>query len=503
MRPSRVEGPQPALLDQHLQVAVDGAERDARASRGAPPRRPTPPWDATRCHHGLVDQAPLAGGAAGGGRADDDISVTIPIIETSASGCQELFDHEAVVVALPDPLQSVALVDDPPPSLRREGLPSRRARASPTRTSTARTASPISTRAFLAGLAAEEPALAARLPAYRADPASARRPRPLAPARRRRRGRSRPSWPGSSASRRSGGARRAVGRPGGRPLPVPAGLPAAARRQDEAAGGPRRVRSLARSGTSRGRSSGTSTRTCRGTRTRSSRRPGWRPGFSTSRPTSSPPSGRRRSPRCPPRSRDEARRLARRAAASGRRAPRAPERGRRGSPRSSSRSSSSSTPSGATCGASTPPSRPEVARLDVLPACPRRSTTRTSSRPKRPNPALPEERVGPARGHRRREGFTLTDPRMTPREVLGETHYCLLCHEREKDSCSKGFFDAKTVGLAEEPARHPAEGLPARREDLGDARAAARGRRDRRARAGLRSTTRCAPERATASATTA
>src|SRR4029079_6996751 len=43
----------------------------------------------------------------------------------------------------------------------------------------------------------------------------------------------------------------------------------------------------------------------------------------------------------------------------------------------------------------------------------------------RNNPALPEERVGPADRHRRREGFVLTDPRMTARQVLGETHYCL------------------------------------------------------------------------------
>src|SRR5262249_59963396 len=63
---------------------------------------------------------------------------------------------------------------------------------------------------------------------------------------------------------------------------------------------------------------------------------------------------------------------------------------------------------------------------------------------RRPNAALPEERVGPPERHRRREGFTLTDPRMNRREVLGQTHYCLLCHEREKDSCSKGFFDTKT-----------------------------------------------------------
>ena len=121
----------------------------------------------------------------------------------------------------------------------------------------------------------------------------------------------------------------------------------------------------------------------------------------------------------------------------------------------------------------------------------------------RPNPVLPEERVGPERGHRRREGFKLTDPRMSRREVLGETHYCLLCHDREKDSCSKGFLDAKTSRLAEEPARHRAEGLPARREDLGDAPArGARGTPSARSPSS-RSTTRCAPARATASATTA
>ncbi len=42
-------------------------------------------------------------------------------------------------------------------------------------------------------------------------------------------------------------------------------------------------------------------------------------------------------------------------------------------------------------------------------------------------------------GHlRRRDGFRLTDPRMEVREVLGEVHYCVYCHERDKDSCSKG-----------------------------------------------------------------
>ena len=78
----------------------------------------------------------------------------------------------------------------------------------------------------------------------------------------------------------------------------------------------------------------------------------------------------------------------------------------------------------------------------------------------RPFPERPEERVGPPARRRRREGFTLTDPRMTRREVLGETHYCLLCHEREKDSCAKGFADAKTGGFQKNPLGVPLPGCP-------------------------------------------
>ncbi|HEY6928299.1 MAG TPA: FAD-dependent oxidoreductase [Thermoanaerobaculia bacterium] len=78
----------------------------------------------------------------------------------------------------------------------------------------------------------------------------------------------------------------------------------------------------------------------------------------------------------------------------------------------------------------------------------------------RPNPRLPEERVGPDEGHRRRDGFVLTDRRMSRREVLGETHYCLLCHEREKDSCSKGFFDAKTKSFQKNPLGVALPGCP-------------------------------------------
>ncbi|MCC7124506.1 MAG: FAD-dependent oxidoreductase [Acidobacteria bacterium] len=59
----------------------------------------------------------------------------------------------------------------------------------------------------------------------------------------------------------------------------------------------------------------------------------------------------------------------------------------------------------------------------------------------RPNAALPEVVTGPDDKLRRREGFLLTDPRYSTREVLSEIHYCVLCHERDKDSCSKGIRD--------------------------------------------------------------
>jgi NADPH-dependent glutamate synthase beta subunit-like oxidoreductase/NAD(P)H-flavin reductase len=78
----------------------------------------------------------------------------------------------------------------------------------------------------------------------------------------------------------------------------------------------------------------------------------------------------------------------------------------------------------------------------------------------RNKPALHEHRVGPADRHRRREGFVLTDPRMSERQVLGETHYCLLCHEREKDSCSKGFFDEKTTSWQKNPLGIALKGCP-------------------------------------------
>ncbi len=55
---------------------------------------------------------------------------------------------------------------------------------------------------------------------------------------------------------------------------------------------------------------------------------------------------------------------------------------------------------------------------------------------------LPEAMVGPEADARQRvEPFALTDTRADRREVAYEVDYCIICHERDKDSCSKGLRD--------------------------------------------------------------
>jgi NADPH-dependent glutamate synthase beta subunit-like oxidoreductase/NAD(P)H-flavin reductase len=44
---------------------------------------------------------------------------------------------------------------------------------------------------------------------------------------------------------------------------------------------------------------------------------------------------------------------------------------------------------------------------------------------------------------RRRDGFKLTDTRMSARAVQGEVHYCIYCHDHDGDFCSKGFPEKK------------------------------------------------------------
>jgi NADPH-dependent glutamate synthase beta subunit-like oxidoreductase/NAD(P)H-flavin reductase len=60
---------------------------------------------------------------------------------------------------------------------------------------------------------------------------------------------------------------------------------------------------------------------------------------------------------------------------------------------------------------------------------------------------------------RRRDAFHLTDPRMTPREITDEAHYCIYCHERKKDSCSHGFPQANNT-YKPNPLGMPLEGCP-------------------------------------------
>ena len=72
---------------------------------------------------------------------------------------------------------------------------------------------------------------------------------------------------------------------------------------------------------------------------------------------------------------------------------------------------------------------------------------------------FPESMTGPDSRLRRRDGFVLTDKRMSAREVLNEIHYCILCHERDKDSCTKGIRNADGT-IALNPLDIPLEGCP-------------------------------------------
>lgn len=60
----------------------------------------------------------------------------------------------------------------------------------------------------------------------------------------------------------------------------------------------------------------------------------------------------------------------------------------------------------------------------------------------RPRNQIPELLTGPEEHRRLRDGFRLTDPRMNRKEYLREIDYCIICHPREKDSCSHGFREA-------------------------------------------------------------
>jgi NADPH-dependent glutamate synthase beta subunit-like oxidoreductase/NAD(P)H-flavin reductase len=81
-----------------------------------------------------------------------------------------------------------------------------------------------------------------------------------------------------------------------------------------------------------------------------------------------------------------------------------------------------------------------------------------------PNPVVAgappaETVVGEPEHYRRRDGFKLTDPRMTPRQVTDQAHYCIYCHERKKDSCARGFVE-KDGSYKRNPLGIPLAGCP-------------------------------------------
>jgi NADPH-dependent glutamate synthase beta subunit-like oxidoreductase/NAD(P)H-flavin reductase len=76
-------------------------------------------------------------------------------------------------------------------------------------------------------------------------------------------------------------------------------------------------------------------------------------------------------------------------------------------------------------------------------------------------PSVPTLFEGPVETRRERDGFGLTDLRQTPRQATGEMHYCLLCHDRGKDTCSHGIKDAKEAdGFKKNPHGIPLTGCP-------------------------------------------
>src|SRR5436190_15336914 len=76
-----------------------------------------------------------------------------------------------------------------------------------------------------------------------------------------------------------------------------------------------------------------------------------------------------------------------------------------------------------------------------------------------PRPELPNVMHGRNSELRRRDGFKLTDDRGTMRDALQEIDYCLICHERDKDSCRTGIHE-KDGTVKRNPLGIKAEGCP-------------------------------------------
>jgi NADPH-dependent glutamate synthase beta subunit-like oxidoreductase/NAD(P)H-flavin reductase len=60
----------------------------------------------------------------------------------------------------------------------------------------------------------------------------------------------------------------------------------------------------------------------------------------------------------------------------------------------------------------------------------------------------------------KREGFDLTDNGCSPLRVIGETHYCIFCHNQKKDSCKTGLIDKETQKIKIDELGIKLEGCP-------------------------------------------
>ncbi|MBI5362942.1 MAG: FAD-dependent oxidoreductase [Planctomycetes bacterium] len=78
----------------------------------------------------------------------------------------------------------------------------------------------------------------------------------------------------------------------------------------------------------------------------------------------------------------------------------------------------------------------------------------------RPIASLPEAIEGPPEHFRRRQGFELTDTRGTVVDAIAHVDRCVFCHERQKDSCSRGLVDKKTGTIAKNPLGIALDGCP-------------------------------------------
>jgi NADPH-dependent glutamate synthase beta subunit-like oxidoreductase/NAD(P)H-flavin reductase len=76
-----------------------------------------------------------------------------------------------------------------------------------------------------------------------------------------------------------------------------------------------------------------------------------------------------------------------------------------------------------------------------------------------PEPDFANKMRGADEELRRRDGFKLTDDRGTMRDALYEVDYCLICHEREKDSCSTGLHE-KDGSVHRNPLGIKTDGCP-------------------------------------------